>query len=106
MAGSVVTNATNSLFYREATAALICFSLTDRETFTNAKQWADEIDQNCGSDKNIIKYLVGLQMDKDDDDSIDFLEANQFVQDNNFKNYFQTSAKTGKNIDKLFKTLS
>ena len=60
MTGSVVTNATNSLFYREATAALICFNLADRETFVNAKQWSNEIDENCGSDNSIIKYLVGL----------------------------------------------
>ena len=35
--GSVVANATNVLFYRNTKAALVCFDLTNRESFENAK---------------------------------------------------------------------
>ena len=86
--GSVVVGATNGLFYRDTAAALICFSLTDRETFMSAKKWSQELDNNCGTDKQIVKYLVGLQQDREVDDSVDFLEVTEFLQEHRFKQYF------------------
>ena len=43
-AGSVVFEVSYGIFWRDTTAALICFDLRDRLSFEGCKSWSDEVD--------------------------------------------------------------
>ena len=105
-ASSLEVETTNGLFYRDIAAALVCFSLTDKQTFLNTKKWSEIIDQQCGNDKNIIKFLVGLKEDAVEDQCISQAEIFDVVGENKFNLYQPVSAQTGNNIDKLFSGLT
>ena len=49
-------------FYREAHAAIVCFNLTDRQSFKNVDAWAKHLDKQFEG-QEIVKCLVGLQSD-------------------------------------------
>ena len=46
------------LYYREATAAIICYDLNDFSTFEKAKFWAEEIQEHR---EDAVIYLVGTK---------------------------------------------
>ena len=52
-------------------------------------------------DKRII-YLIGNKCDDSENRIINLADARQYAQNKGFK-YFETSAKTGSNIQKVFK---
>ena len=56
------------------------------------KKWSDIIDQQCGNDKNIIKYLVGLKEDSVEGESISQAEILEVVGENRFNLYSSVSA--------------
>ena len=41
------------MFYRDASAAVVCFKLTDRKSFANVSVWLNEINDQLGSDVKI-----------------------------------------------------
>ena len=55
-------NVTTS-FYRNADIALVCYDLSDRETFENLDGWISGIDRF--SDRPMYKILVGNKCDKE-----------------------------------------
>lgn len=50
-------------------------------------------------------YLVGNKCDIEEERQVDYEAALQFAKDNDFK-YFETSAKTGVNVDDLFQNIA
>jgi len=88
-----------SSFYRGAHAVIVCFDLTNRESFEHIVQWLNEI-MKYGS-TNVLVILVGNKSDLKNKIIIDSDEIEKFVKDKNLK-YFITSSKTGDNIDSLF----
>jgi Ras-related protein Rab-1A len=48
-------------FYKQANGVIITFDVTNRQTFSNVKNWLDSIYQHA--DPNIVKALVGNKID-------------------------------------------
>ncbi|CAD8110954.1 unnamed protein product [Paramecium primaurelia] len=86
------------IYYRNAQAVLICFDVSKRDTLEGAKRWLEEIDKYLNSD--CVKFLVGNKQDQGD------FNVDQAFLENNHMKYIQTSAKTGYNIDKLFRRVA
>ncbi|CAD8207337.1 unnamed protein product [Paramecium pentaurelia] len=86
------------IYYRNAQAVLICFDVSKRDTLEGAKRWLEEIDKYLNSD--CVKFLVGNKQDQGD------FDVDQVFLENNHMKYIQTSAKTGYNIDKLFRRVA
>ena len=42
-AGSERYNAMSRIYYRSASAAVVCFDLTEKESFERARYWVDEL---------------------------------------------------------------
>ena len=42
-AGSEAFSSMNRLFYRDASAVIVCFKLTDKKSFESVPKWVDEI---------------------------------------------------------------
>ena len=50
------------LFYKDSDAVIVCFNLSERNSFKNLPKWMKDINQNTESD-SIVKYLVGTHSD-------------------------------------------
>lgn len=88
-------------FYRRAGCAILVFDLTDSSSFYNCESWVREIRQNSKDD--IVLYLVGNKSDLVTGDNIPIDEINKFVASHGILAYKQTSAKTGENIENVFR---
>lgn len=87
-----------SSFYKGARVVAFVFDLTRRETFDNLRHWVTEVDR-CAAE-NAEKILIGNKCDVSDRD-ITEEEIKTFADEMGLK-YYETSAKTGDNIDCAF----
>jgi len=90
------------LYYRDASAALIVFDLTDRESFEQCKFWVSEVQREQPSCKIT---LVGNKMDRLDAIQVEEGMAKAYAHQCQMT-YVQTSAKSGLGIDALFETVA
>ncbi|KAJ8276799.1 hypothetical protein COCON_G00085510 [Conger conger] len=105
-AGSERYEAMSRMYYRGAKAAIVCFDLTDSSSFLRVKFWVKEL-QNCEEHCKI--YLCGTKNDLVEADrsqrQVDFHDVQDFA-DEIKAQLFETSSKTGCNVDKLFQKVA
>lgn len=89
-------------YFKHAHGALICFDLTNRNSFQNVKNWLEELDTYTN---DVVKILVGLKQDIVKDRQVSTAEAHEFANNFNLK-YVEASSKTGLNVDEMFHQLS
>lgn len=87
-----------SMYYRSSDAVIIVYDITNPESLDEAKKWYNEI-RNILSDAYII--FVGNKTDSVDSRKIDFDETKKYTDENKL-DLIETSARTGRNVDKLF----
>lgn len=101
-AGSERYEAMSRIYYRGAKAAIVCYDLTDRSSFERAKFWIREL-QNLEEHCKI--YLCGTKSDLLDPDKtlrrVDFHDVQDYA-DEVKAQMFETSSKTGRNVEELF----
>jgi len=88
-AGTEIYHSLSNLYYREADFILLCFDLSERQTFINLNKWIQNIKNNC-SNENITIYLIGNKSDLKHEISLENIDF--FCKNNKFK-YFETSSK-------------
>jgi small GTP-binding protein len=86
-------------YYRDAHGALICFSITNRKTFENIPKKFDDLKLN--SNPNIRKVLVGTFSDKPGEREVSPDEIMELAEKYDV-DYYEVSARTGKNVDDAF----
>ena len=86
-------------YYKNSVCAFIVYDITQRNTFENIKLWLDDIHNQCP--QTTLLVLVGNKIDLESERQISYEEGEDFAQKNNMY-FFETSAKTGKNIENLF----
>ena len=91
------------MYYRGSIGILLCYDSTNRESFNSIKNWICEI-QNLIITKNKI-ILVATKTDDIINNQISKHEGAQLAEENGFL-FIETSAKTGKNIEKCFTDLT
>ncbi|XP_064205718.1 ras-related protein Rab-24 [Anguilla rostrata] len=105
-AGSERYEAMSRIYYRGAKAAVVCFDLTDSSSFQRVKFWVKEL-QNCEEHCKI--YLCGTKNDLVEADrnvrQVDYHDVQDFA-DEIKAQLFETSSKTGFNVDKLFQKMA
>ncbi|KAJ2627407.1 ras GTPase [Coemansia sp. RSA 1290] len=92
-----------SSYYRGAHGIIVVYDVTDSETFSNVKQWLQEIDRYASEGVN--KLLVGNKSDLEDKRAVDFTEAQEFAKDLNIS-FLETSAKDSTNVENAFLTMA
>ncbi len=106
IAGQDDFNFLHHLFYKEAKAAIIVYSLEENElgqnSFTHIKNWHEVVEKNCG---NIPIVLFANKVDLVDENSINISKIRKVVNEHNFLNFFFTSAKTGQGVVEAFNTI-
>lgn len=86
-------------YYRNVACAIIVFDITNKNSYSNLQSWISECREN--SSGYALLVLVGNKNDLEDNRAIMRGEAEEFARDNKMM-YFETSAKTGNNVDKVF----
>ena len=89
-------------FYKNANGVLLVFDLTHKETFYNLDEWIKMIEENAPND--ICITIVGNKCDMKDK-TVENQEIEEFMRRKKIR-YFETSAKTNKNISEVFLDLA
>jgi Ras-related protein Rab-1A len=90
-------------YYRGAHIILICYSITDYDSFRNLEMWYGEIKKYASLDAKII--ICGTKNDLITKREVTYEEGKAFAEKYGFY-FFETSSKDNKNIDELFEKSS
>ncbi|OII74283.1 uncharacterized protein cubi_01127 [Cryptosporidium ubiquitum] len=91
------------MYYRGAAAAIVVYDITNAETFQGAKSWISEL-QNINNNE-IVVALVGNKYDLESNRTVDSETARNYAKEKGILN-FETSAKTGYNVQALFEEIA
>ena len=86
-------------YYKNSVCAFVVYDVTNKNTFTNVKNWVDDCKKQ--TPKNVIMILVGNKIDLEDKREVSFEEGENFAKDNSML-FYETSAKNGDNIENIF----
>ncbi|MHA1303602.1 MAG: Rab family GTPase [Candidatus Heimdallarchaeaceae archaeon] len=98
------------LYYRGSYGVLVVFDITNRESFEHLDKWFTEVYGNC--DDVIPAILVGNKFDISDQRKVTIEEAMNYAEKKSEEYrlksipYFETSAKSGKNVDAIYHELT
>ena len=88
------------IFYRGAHCVFLTYDVTRDDTFLDIIDWLKEAKQHSNPD--ILLYLIGNQADLEDDRQVTKDRAIEFQKANKIDAFFETSAKTGSNVEEVF----
>ena len=89
--------------YRASHGILVFFDVTDQASWSNVKQWLQEIDRYAC--ENVNKAIVACKCELLTKRVVDFSTANNFCESLGIK-FIECSSKYGINIDEVFTTIS
>ena len=92
---SLITN-----FYRNASLAMMVYSIDSRESFAHINQWLKEVRIQSHPDVKII--LIGNKADLEKERAVTYEEAKKLKDENQISYFEETSAKTGLNSKTVF----
>ncbi|OAF67903.1 Ras-related protein Rab-19 [Intoshia linei] len=93
---------TNS-YYRGAQGIIIVFDVCDQETFNSVSTWLKEVKSYAVD--NVRCLLVGNKIDDVEKRVVNYDTAKAFADEHKIE-YFETSAKSGENVEESFIRLS
>ena len=88
-----------SSFYKNSSLAIIVYAIDNITSFNNVDSWIKDLKQY--SNPNIKIILIGNKNDLNDKRQIEFEKGNQFAKDYNLDLFFETSAKSGFNVQNI-----
>ena len=93
-------------FYQGTEAVVLIFDLTNRKSFESILNWYKDIKKNViPYQGELVGFILGNKEDLFDERKVKFEEAMKLVDKFNLE-YIETSALTGKNVEKSFLKLS
>merc|ERR1712087_240457 len=98
-AGSERYKALAPMYYRGAEAAIIVYDITSFESFEGAKSWAREL--KMYGKPEVVIALAANKCDLEQYRVVSTQEGQAYARDNDMS-YFETSAKTAKDVRKMF----
>ena len=89
-----------SNFYRNSSLAIMVYAINDKASFENLDIWLKDLKKDASPDIKTI--LIGNKCDLESERKIKKFVAKTYAKDFGFLNFFETSAKTGFNSQKVF----
>ena len=89
-----------SSFYRNASLAMMVYSIDSKESFIHIETWLKEVKLQSNPDIKI--FLIGNKADLEDKREVKLDEAKQFKNENDIHYFSEASAKTGLNAQEVF----
>ncbi len=116
LAGQPSFEHVRALYYKHAVGAFLVFDVVQPDSLQNLKKWMEELSKHSGS-PNISVIVLGNKIDlqEESDNFVDAKTARKFISEQLIGNsgqrnenitYYETSAKTGENVEKAFHELS
>ena len=93
-----------SQFYRGSQGILLCYDITNVESFRNVNHWLQQIRKNA--DVNIQIALVGNKKDRVGERRVSMEEGRAMATKYELKHFFETSAKSGDGVELAFQALT
>jgi small GTP-binding protein len=91
-------------FFRTASAVVVVYDVTVRETFERLRFWLEFARVHSPEDCQV--FLVGNKIDLFHERAVEYEEGRIWSVDHEFAAYTETSAKSGEAIDMLFSLLA
>jgi len=88
-----------SSYYRGAHGIIIVYDVTDQVSFSNVKQWLQEIERYA--QEHVNRLLVGNKCDLTAKKAVDYNTAKEFADSENIP-FLEASAKQSTNVEKAF----
>nr|XP_027201306.1 ras and EF-hand domain-containing protein homolog [Dermatophagoides pteronyssinus] len=101
-AGQERYHSITQIYYRNSSAAMVCYDITSHASFRNCKRWVDEVRAELGTDMFIL--LVGTKLDLDHRRQVSVVEAKNFAHDSKLA-FIELSALEDKNVASAFETV-
>ena len=89
-------------FYRNASLAILVYSIDSQISFNNIENWLNEIKSQSNPETKI--FLIGNKIDLEDQRQVPIDDAKLFSKEHAFNYFLETSAKTGINAQNVFIT--
>ena len=86
-------------YYKCSACAIIVYDVTNRSSFESIKTWIEDCRTLCHSKTNI--FLVANKIDLHSQRVVTKEEGQNLAEENDIK-FYEVSAKTGKNLQKMF----
>ena len=86
-------------YYKNSVCAILVYDISNRESFEHISNWIE--DCLAQSPKTVFMVLVGNKSDLNDTRKVTYEEGKEMAEKSNLM-FFETSAKTGDNVDKIF----
>ena len=103
-AGQEKYRALAPMYFRSATVAILCFDVTNIDSFTSLDIWMNELESKAPPGIPII--VAGNKIDMAKTRIIDYENAKKYADAHNIFKYVEVSAKTGEGVDKLFEIVA
>ena len=87
-------------FYNNSSLAILVYAIDDEMSFNDLNLWLNELKTTGNPDVNI--FLIGNKADLEENRKISKNQGQQFAEINKVKLFFETSAKTGFNVQNIF----
>jgi len=93
-----------SAYYRGAMGILLVYDVSDVNSFTNIRNWMKNIEQHAST--NVVKALVGNKCDlKESERAVSYSQGKSLAEEYGIP-FFETSAKTGEQVQEVFTGLA
>jgi len=98
-AGQETFRSITRAYYKNSVCACVVYDITNKNSFNNIKSWIEDCKKQ--SPKTVFLVLIGNKVDLEDKRQVTYEEGSIYAQKNGML-FFETSAKTGKNIEEIF----
>ena len=92
-----------STYYRGSHGTIVCYDITDRNTFDSIAKWLEEVKKYSINEPILI--LCGTKADLESKREVSSSEGLEFAKLHNMK-FFETSAKDNTNIKEIFEFIA
>ena len=99
-AGSEIFRTIISELFKNIVCALIVYEIDNKKSFENIPKWIEECKNNAP--KTALMILIGNKRDLEDNRKVSKDEGRELAKKNGME-FLETSAKTGKNVEEVFK---
>ena len=89
-------------YYKGAHGIILIYDITNRQTFDNVNNWLSQIKEEAM--ENVTIFLIANKVDDELHRTVNYDEGKNLSDEYKLQ-FFETSAKTGKNVDECFTQL-
>jgi len=90
-------------YIRDSAVAVICYDITNRDSFLNTSKWIDDVRTERG--KDVLMMLCGNKNDMEEQRVVSYAEGEQKAKEYEIM-FIETSAKAGYNVKALFRKVA